>query len=87
MPLRHGVTLNNRRAASPLVRYVEGEESRKPSREVGERVEVGGSGPSHAVLAQNWCGTESNSTVTCMVLKTKANDRRKNLSHDGFRGP
>ncbi|GFV42062.1 hypothetical protein TNCV_2452341 [Trichonephila clavipes] len=27
---------------------------------------------------QNWGGTEQNLTVTCMVLKAKANDRRKN---------
>ncbi|GFW68561.1 uncharacterized protein TNCV_529161 [Trichonephila clavipes] len=28
------------------------------------------------VLLQNWGGTEPNRTVTCMVLKTTANDRR-----------
>ncbi|GFW60510.1 hypothetical protein TNCV_568581 [Trichonephila clavipes] len=41
------------------------------------------------VLPQNWSGTEKNRTVTCMVLKSKANNRRKNLalSRDEFRGP
>ncbi|GFT25079.1 hypothetical protein TNCV_179881 [Trichonephila clavipes] len=29
---------------------------------------------------KNWSGTEQNRTVHCMVLKAKANDRRKNLS-------
>ncbi|GFX74585.1 hypothetical protein TNCV_1158021 [Trichonephila clavipes] len=28
------------------------------------------------VLAQNWSGTELNRSVTCMVLKATANDRR-----------
>ncbi|GFX85388.1 hypothetical protein TNCV_3715621 [Trichonephila clavipes] len=42
-----------------------------------------------SVLPQNWGGTEQNRTVTSMVLKAKANDRRKNLAlrHDEFRGP
>ncbi|GFT03885.1 hypothetical protein TNCV_1730691 [Trichonephila clavipes] len=31
-------------------------------------------------LPLNWDGTEQNRTVTCMVLKAKANDRRKNSS-------
>ncbi|GFW08262.1 uncharacterized protein TNCV_1655771 [Trichonephila clavipes] len=41
------------------------------------------------VLPQNWGGNEPNRTVTCMVLKAKANDRRQNLalSRDEFRGP
>ncbi|GFY33336.1 hypothetical protein TNCV_1897881 [Trichonephila clavipes] len=41
------------------------------------------------VLPHNWNGTEQNHTVTIMVLKAKANDRRKilALSRDEFRGP
>ncbi|GFV67976.1 uncharacterized protein TNCV_1872581 [Trichonephila clavipes] len=78
VPSRHGDTLNNRRAASPLVRLVEG-------------VERGGKAPSHSkdVVPQNCSRTEQNRTVTCMVLKAKANDRRKNLAlrRDKFREP
>ncbi|GFS87376.1 hypothetical protein TNCV_422471 [Trichonephila clavipes] len=33
--------------------------------------------PEHPVLPQNWDGTEENRKVTYMVLKAKANDRRK----------
>ncbi|GFW61351.1 uncharacterized protein TNCV_4136691 [Trichonephila clavipes] len=71
------VTLNSRRAASPLVGLAEG----------GERWEA--SDNPQGVLPQNWGGNEPNHTVTCMVLKSKANDRRKNLafSRDEFRGP
>ncbi|GFT60789.1 uncharacterized protein TNCV_3286881 [Trichonephila clavipes] len=76
VPLRHGGTLNSRRAASPLVWLMEGE----------ERWEA----PDHlqGFLPLNWGGTDLNCIVTCMVLKTKANDRRKNLalSRDEFRG-
>ncbi|GFU98033.1 uncharacterized protein TNCV_233091 [Trichonephila clavipes] len=72
-----GGTLNRRRATSSLVRLVEGEEKWEA--------------PDHLqdVLSQNWGGTEQNRTVTCMVLKVKANDRRKNLAlhRDEFRGP
>ncbi|GFU78955.1 uncharacterized protein TNCV_307961 [Trichonephila clavipes] len=66
VPLKHGGTLNNHRAASPLVWLVEGD----------ERWEA----PGHpqGFLPLNWGGTEQNCTVTCMVLKAKANDRRKN---------
>ncbi|GFY08698.1 uncharacterized protein TNCV_5006111 [Trichonephila clavipes] len=40
------------------------------------------------VLPQNWGENEPNSTVTCMVLKSTANDRRHlALCHDEFRGP
>ncbi|GFW50623.1 hypothetical protein TNCV_2889251 [Trichonephila clavipes] len=55
-------------AASPLVRLVEDE----------ERWEA----PDHhqGVLPQNWGGTEQNRTITCMVLKAKANNRSKNLA-------
>ncbi|GFX42399.1 uncharacterized protein TNCV_1519631 [Trichonephila clavipes] len=64
--LRHGGTLNSRRAARPLVRMVEGE----------ERWEA----PNHpqGFLSLNWGGTKQNRTVTCTVLEAKANDRRKN---------
>ncbi|GFU18429.1 uncharacterized protein TNCV_1981061 [Trichonephila clavipes] len=60
-------TLNSRRAISPLVRLVEGE----------ERWEA----PDHhqGVLPCNWGGSEQNRTVTCMVLKATDNDRLKNL--------
>ncbi|GFS60459.1 hypothetical protein TNCV_947071 [Trichonephila clavipes] len=41
------------------------------------------------VLPQNWGETEQNRTVTYMVLKAKANDRRKSLALNRyeFRGP
>ncbi|GFX90377.1 uncharacterized protein TNCV_5067641 [Trichonephila clavipes] len=69
--------LNNRRAASPLMWLVKGE----------ERWEA----PDHpqGVLPQNWGGTEKNRSVTCMVLKAKGNDRRKKLAlrQDEFRAP
>ncbi|GFW23854.1 hypothetical protein TNCV_945391 [Trichonephila clavipes] len=41
------------------------------------------------VLPQNWGETEQNRTVTCMVLKAKANARRKILALrcNEFRGP
>ncbi|GFW39290.1 peroxidasin-like protein [Trichonephila clavipes] len=60
-PVRHGGTLNSRRAASPLVRLVKG---------------------------KNWGETELNRSVTCMVFKATANDKRHlALCHDEFRGP
>ncbi|GFV66578.1 cullin-4A [Trichonephila clavipes] len=72
--MRHGGTLNSRRAASPLVR-LEGEErweAPNPQR----------------VFPLNWGETELNCSVTCMVLKATANDRRDlALYHDEFRGP
>ncbi|GFU58940.1 transposable element Tc3 transposase [Trichonephila clavipes] len=63
MLLRHVGTLNSRRAASPLVWLVEGE----------DRWEA----PDHpqGFLPLNWSETEQKRTVTCMVLKDKANDR------------
>ncbi|GFW25559.1 uncharacterized protein TNCV_1308201 [Trichonephila clavipes] len=64
VPARHGGTLNSRRAASPLVRFVEGE----------ERWEA--SDHPQSVLPPNWSGIEPNRTVTCMMLKATANDRR-----------
>ncbi|GFW56106.1 uncharacterized protein TNCV_106521 [Trichonephila clavipes] len=65
VPLRHWGTLNSRRAASPLVSLVDGE----------ERWEA----PDHlqGFLPLNWGGSEQKRTVTCMVLKAKDNDRRK----------
>ncbi|GFX44503.1 uncharacterized protein TNCV_4713291 [Trichonephila clavipes] len=68
MPLRQGGTLNSRRAAGPLVWLVEGE----------ERWEVSGHPQDFPPL--NWGGTEQICTFTCIVLKAKANDRRKNSS-------
>ncbi|GFT61221.1 uncharacterized protein TNCV_1613751 [Trichonephila clavipes] len=61
-----GAVGTGRRATSPLVWLVEGE----------ERWEA----PDHpqGFLPLNWVGTEQNCTVTCIVLKAKANDRRKN---------
>ncbi|GFV77344.1 uncharacterized protein TNCV_2406631 [Trichonephila clavipes] len=58
-------TLNSRRAASPLVWLVEGE----------ERWEA----PDHlqGFLPLNWGGTEQKRTVTCIMLKANANDRQK----------
>ncbi|GFS82166.1 cullin-4A [Trichonephila clavipes] len=77
VPSRYGDTLNSHRAASPLVRLVEEEEMWES--------------PDHpqGVLPQNCNGTKQNLTVTYMVLKTKAYDKRKNLalSHDEFRRP
>ncbi|GFW96635.1 uncharacterized protein TNCV_2846921 [Trichonephila clavipes] len=76
VPLRHGSTLNSRQALSPLMWFVEGEEKWKA--------------PDHpqGFLPLNWGGTEQSHTVTCMVIKAKANDRRKNsaISRDEFRG-
>ncbi|GFW68166.1 uncharacterized protein TNCV_1880481 [Trichonephila clavipes] len=56
-------TLNSRRVASPLMRWVEGEE-RGPL-----------TNPQN-VLPLNWGGIEPNRSVTCMMLKATANDRR-----------
>ncbi|GFX67962.1 uncharacterized protein TNCV_2288242 [Trichonephila clavipes] len=76
MPSRHGGTLNSRRAACPLVRLVEGEE-RWETPDIHQ-----------GLLPQNWGETEQNRSVTCMVLKASANDRRHlALCHDEFRGP
>ncbi|GFX16162.1 uncharacterized protein TNCV_4704181 [Trichonephila clavipes] len=76
VPARHGGTLNSRRAASPLVRLVEGEEKWKAS------------DYPQSILPINWGGIEPNRIVTCMVLKVTANDwRHLVLCHDEFRGP
>ncbi|GFT49476.1 uncharacterized protein TNCV_3366711 [Trichonephila clavipes] len=73
VPLRHGGTLNSRRAASPLVWLVEGE----------KRWEA----PDHAqgFLLLNWGRLDQNHAVTCMVLKAKANDRLVSPSHSMVR--
>ncbi|GFV71087.1 hypothetical protein TNCV_1662441 [Trichonephila clavipes] len=47
----------------------------------GRRRKTGDPGQPQGLLPLNWGGTEQNRTVTCMVLKAKANDRRKNCSH------
>ncbi|GFT47529.1 hypothetical protein TNCV_3750511 [Trichonephila clavipes] len=62
VPLRHGVILNSYRAASFLVRLVEGE----------ERWEA----PDHlqGALPQNWGRTQLKRTVTCMRQKATSND-------------
>ncbi|GFW74630.1 uncharacterized protein TNCV_962051 [Trichonephila clavipes] len=74
---RYGGALNSCRAANSLVRLVEEE----------ERWEA----PDHpqGVLLQKWDVIEQNRTVTCMVIKDKANDRRKILAlcRNEFRGP
>ncbi|GFX26816.1 uncharacterized protein TNCV_1839891 [Trichonephila clavipes] len=65
VPSWHGGTLNSRRASSPFMRLVAGE----------ERWEIPDphSGCSPSKL---WGGTELNRTVTYMVLKATASDRR-----------
>ncbi|GFU86442.1 uncharacterized protein TNCV_1417941 [Trichonephila clavipes] len=76
VPSRYGKTLNSRRATSPLVRLVEGEERWKA--------------PNHTqgVLPQNWGETELIRSVTCMMLKATNNARRHlALCHDEFRWP
>ncbi|GFS97332.1 uncharacterized protein TNCV_1824901 [Trichonephila clavipes] len=74
---RHVGTLNSRRAASPLVRLVEGKERWETL------VHPQG------VLPRSWGETELNRSVTCMVLKAKVKDRHKNLAlcRGEFRGP
>ncbi|GFW38741.1 uncharacterized protein TNCV_3881081 [Trichonephila clavipes] len=75
VPVRHEGTQNSRRAASPLVRLVKGE----------ERLEA--SDHPQSVLPLNWGGIEPNHTVTCIVLKATANDRRHlAFGHDEFSG-
>ncbi|GFS53740.1 uncharacterized protein TNCV_731341 [Trichonephila clavipes] len=76
VPSWHGGTLNSHRAASHLVRWVEGEERRET--------------PGHleGVLAQNWGGNEPNHTVTFMVLKLRVTSGvQSSPCHDEFRGP
>ncbi|GFW15057.1 uncharacterized protein TNCV_983491 [Trichonephila clavipes] len=76
VPVRHGGTLNSRRAANAFVKLVEEEERWDAS----DRPQ--------SVLPLNWGGIEPNRTVTCMVfLKATANDRRHLvLCQDKFRG-
>ncbi|GFY31148.1 uncharacterized protein TNCV_4360551 [Trichonephila clavipes] len=62
VPARNGVTLNSRRAASPLVWLVEGKERWESSDHPW------------SVLPLDWGGIEPNRTVTCMVLKATTND-------------
>ncbi|GFW05962.1 uncharacterized protein TNCV_4477561 [Trichonephila clavipes] len=59
VPLRHGVTLNSRRAASPLVWLVEGE----------ERWEA--SDHPQRVLPLNWVRTEPNRTAPAWCSKPR----------------
>ncbi|GFY13939.1 uncharacterized protein TNCV_1296001 [Trichonephila clavipes] len=67
---------SRRRAASPLVRLVEGEERWEATDHP--------QGP----LPQNWGETELNRSITCMVLKATDNNRRHlAIYHDEFRGP
>ncbi|GFU86295.1 uncharacterized protein TNCV_369511 [Trichonephila clavipes] len=74
--VKGGGTLNSRRAASPLVRMVGGE----------ERWET--SDHPQAVLPQNWNELQQNSSIAFMVLKATVNDRRHLvLCQDEFRGP
>ncbi|GFV33111.1 uncharacterized protein TNCV_509501 [Trichonephila clavipes] len=74
--LRHGGTLNSRRAVSPLESLVEGEERwEAPDHPQGD-------------LPQNWGETELNRSVTCILLKATVNDRRHSAFwHDEFREP
>ncbi|GFW64030.1 hypothetical protein TNCV_707351 [Trichonephila clavipes] len=54
--------------------------NRKSSCEVGGRGrEVGGPDQPQGFIPLNWGGTEKKCTVTCMVLKAKANDRQRRL--------
>ncbi|GFV82355.1 uncharacterized protein TNCV_3443451 [Trichonephila clavipes] len=73
---RNEVTLNSRRAASPLVRLVEEQERWRTSYYP------------QGVILQNWGATKQNRSVTFIALKAKANDRCKNLvlSCDNFVG-
>ncbi|GFY24129.1 uncharacterized protein TNCV_1011821 [Trichonephila clavipes] len=76
VPSRHGSTLNSRRAASPLGRLVEEEERCVDSDHP------------QGVLPLNWGETELSRSVTRMVLKATANDRRYlALCYNEFRGP
>ncbi|GFT89203.1 hypothetical protein TNCV_3085791 [Trichonephila clavipes] len=59
--LRHEGTLNNRRAANPLVRW----KGKRGWRSLIPPI----------VLPLNWVGTKINRAVTCMVLKVTTNDR------------
>ncbi|GFU43124.1 uncharacterized protein TNCV_947421 [Trichonephila clavipes] len=75
VPSRQGDALNSRQAVSRLVKLVE-------EKERWEALDHPQGPP------QNWGENEKNRTVTCVILKVKANDKRKNLtlSCDEFRG-
>ncbi|GFX27613.1 uncharacterized protein TNCV_107111 [Trichonephila clavipes] len=75
VPLRHESTLKSRRAASALVRLMEG----------GKRWEA--FDHLQGVLPQNWGGTEPNSTVICMVKLRLRTNMNLTLCHDEFCGP
>ncbi|GFX50952.1 adhesion G protein-coupled receptor B2 [Trichonephila clavipes] len=82
-PLTPLPTCSNDTVAHPPSRH-------KSSRRVGGRGrEVGGPWSPQGGSPSKWGGTEQNHAVTCMVLKAKANDMRKNpaLSRDEFRRP
>ncbi|GFW85372.1 hypothetical protein TNCV_144171 [Trichonephila clavipes] len=50
--------------------------NRKSPREIGgRRTEIEGPDHFQGVLSQNWCGTNPNYTVDCMVLKDAATDK------------
>ncbi|GFW93379.1 uncharacterized protein TNCV_2604971 [Trichonephila clavipes] len=75
VPSLHGGTINSHPVASPLVRMVEGVQRWEVPHPPG-------------VLPQNWGGNELNRSVTGIVLKATANDRRHlALCHDEIRGP
>ncbi|GFX86129.1 cullin-4A [Trichonephila clavipes] len=61
LPSRNGGTFNSRRVFHEVG---------------GMGREVRGTGHPQGVLPQNWGETEINSSITCMVLKAMANDRR-----------
>ncbi|GFV41756.1 hypothetical protein TNCV_3629071 [Trichonephila clavipes] len=66
-----GGTLNNRRATSPLVRLVEGEERWLALDHL------------QGVPPLNRRRNELNRTITCMVLKATVNDRRTSSLRKG----
>ncbi|GFS53312.1 uncharacterized protein TNCV_3845131 [Trichonephila clavipes] len=75
VPSRHGATLISRRAANPLVRLVAWDGKWRPLT------------LPQGVIPPNQAENELIRSVTCMVLKATANDRRHlALCHDKFRG-
>ncbi|GFX83673.1 hypothetical protein TNCV_349371 [Trichonephila clavipes] len=77
VPLRHRVTLNSHRVASPLMRLVKMEER------------LGPLSTSRVFSLEIGVEPSQNVTSTCTVLKAMANDKRKSLAlcHNEFRGP
>ncbi|GFX03703.1 uncharacterized protein TNCV_2112751 [Trichonephila clavipes] len=55
VPSRHGGTLNSRRAASPLVWLVEGEERLEASGHSQSVLPLNWGGPNQIVLSPVWC--------------------------------